>query len=124
MPDYPGVRMIGITPEQQQRNVAALNRLIAMAHDRGIKFTVGIWDHIYRFNVQAGRTPGYPETLKHPTPSLVWGMTDENLLPYTKAALTHFLQVFPHIDGIQFRMHDESGLKVSEQEGSGRKSSR
>ena len=44
-------------------------------------------------------------------------MTAENLIPYTKAALTKFLQVVPNIDGIQFRMHDESGLKVSEQPG-------
>ena len=41
-------------------------------------------------------------------------MTAENLAPYTKAALRRFLEVFPEIDAIQFRMHDESGLKPSE----------
>ena len=47
--------MVGISPDQQQqRNLAALNRLIQMAHDRGLDFTVGIWDHIYRGGVQAG----------------------------------------------------------------------
>ena len=39
--DFRDVRMVGITREQQQRNLAALNRLIQMAHDRGLKFTVG-----------------------------------------------------------------------------------
>jgi len=114
---FPGVRMIGITPQQQDRNLKALNRLIQMSHDRGITFSVGIWDHIYRGNVQGGGTPGANDSLLKPTPSLVWGMTAENLIPYTKAALSHFLRVVPNIDGIQFRMHDESGLKPSEQEG-------
>ena len=112
---FPEVRMVGITPQQQQRNLAALNRLIKMSHDRGINFNIGIWDHIYRGGVQGGGIPGANDSLRHPTPSLVWGMTAENLIPYTKAALTKFLQVVPNIDGIQFRMHDESGLKVSEQ---------
>ena len=43
---FPDVRMVGLTPEQQQRNLAALNRLIQMAHDRGVRLTAGIWDHI------------------------------------------------------------------------------
>ncbi len=114
---YPDVRMIGITPEQQQRNLDALNRLIKMSHDRGFKFTVGIWDHIYRFNVQGGGSPGASEALKHPTLGLVWGMNGDNLVSYTKASLAHFLKIVPNIDSIQFRMHDESGLKPAEQEG-------
>lgn len=112
---FPGVRMVGITPQQQQRNLAALNRLIQMAHDRGIKFTVGIWDHIYRGGVQGGGVPGADEAVKKPTPGLVWGVTGTNLVPYTKAALAKFVQQVPRLDGIQFRMHDESGLKNSEQ---------
>ncbi len=47
-------------------------------------------------------------------PGLVWGVTAENLAPYTKAALRRFLEVFPELDAIQFRMHDESGLKPAE----------
>jgi hypothetical protein len=114
-PGFPGVKMIGITPAQQQRNTAALNRLIAMCHARGINFTIGIWDHIYRGGVQNGGSPGGNDGLKQPTPNLVWGMTAANLIPYTQAALKLFLQRFPGLDGIQFRMHDESGLKPSEQ---------
>ena len=30
-PGFPGVRMVGLTPEQQRRNLAALNRLIELA---------------------------------------------------------------------------------------------
>jgi hypothetical protein len=117
VPGFPEVRMVGITPEQQQRNLAALNRLIQMAHDRGLKFTVGIWDHIYRGGVQGGGIPGADEGTQKPVPSLVWGVTGENLVPYTKAALASFVKLVPAMDAIQFRMHDESGLKPSEQEG-------
>ena len=113
---FPGVRMVGITPEQQQRNLAALNRLIQMAHDRGVKFTAGIWDHIYRGGVQGGGIPGAEEATRKPTPGLVWGVTAENLVPYTKAALAQFVKEVPALDAIQFRMHDESGLKNNEQE--------
>ena len=114
---FSDVRMVGITPEQQQKNLAALNRLIAMAHDRGIDVTIGIWDHIYRGGVQANGVPGTEDALKKPTPGLVWGVTADNLVPYTKAALTKFLREVHGIDAIQFRMHDESGLKNSEQAG-------
>jgi hypothetical protein len=114
---FPDVRMVGITPEQQQRNLAALNRLIQMAHDRGVKFTVGIWDHIYRGGVQGGGIPGADDAMQKPIPGLVWGVTGQNLVPYTKAALTEFVRQVPALDAIQFRMHDESGLKNSEQEG-------
>jgi len=114
---FPGVRMVGITPERQQRNLAALNRLVQMAHDRGVKFTAGIWDHIYRGGVQGGGIPGADDATKRPVPGLVWGVTGTNLIAYTKAALAEFVRQVPALDAIQFRMHDESGLKQNEQEG-------
>ena len=114
--DFPDVRMVGITPQQQRRNLTALNRLIEMAHERGVKFTVGIWDHIYRGGVQGGGIPGADEATRKPFPGLVWGVTAENLVPYTKTALAKFVKLVPALDAIQFRMHDESGLKQGEQE--------
>ncbi len=114
--DFPDVRMVGISPEQQRRNLAALKRLIAMAHARGLGFTVGIWDHIYRGGVQGGGIPGAEKIPPKPTPGLVWGVTEKNLTPYTTAALAKFLRLVPEVDAIQFRMHDESGLKKTEQE--------
>ncbi|HLJ96145.1 MAG TPA: hypothetical protein VKU02_23415, partial [Gemmataceae bacterium] len=113
---FPDVRMVGITREQQQRNCDALNRLIGMAHARGLSFTVGIWDHIYRGGVQGGGIPGADKLAFKPTPGLVWGVTEKNLTSYTVAALAEFLHHFPKVDAIQFRMHDESGLKKVEQE--------
>jgi len=113
--EFPDVRMVGLSREQQQRNLAAFNRLVQMAHDRGINFTAGLWDHIYRGGVQGGGIPGAGEATRTPTPGLVWGVTETNLTAYTKAALTKFIRMVPKLDGIQFRMHDESGLKNREQ---------
>jgi hypothetical protein len=113
--EFPDVRMVGITKEQQRRNIEALNRLIQMAHDRGLNVTVGIWDHIYRGGVQGGGVKGANESTKKPTPGLVWGVNEKNLTPYTKAALARFVKLVPNLDAVQFRMHDESGLKNTEQ---------
>ena len=107
--------MIGITADEQKKNTEALNRMIAMAHARGIRFTIGIWDHIYRGNVQNGGSILGNTGLNGPTPSLVWGVNATNLIPYTQASLKIFFKTFPGIDGVQFRMHDESGVKPSEQ---------
>jgi len=112
---FPDVRMVGIAPEQQQRNLAAFNRLVKMAHDRGLSFTAGFWDHIYRGGVQGGGVSGANEATKQPTPGLVWGVTEKNLTAYTKAALAKFIRLVPNLDALQFRMHDESGLRDREQ---------
>jgi len=114
--EFPDVRLTGITRRQQQRNLDAFKRLIQMAHDRGLNFTVGIWDHIYRGGVQGGGISGADNAVRNPTSGLVWGVTEKNLTSYTKTALTQFVRLVPEVDAIQFRMHDESGLKKSEQE--------
>jgi hypothetical protein len=114
---FPGVRLVGITAEQQARNAAAFRRMIAIAHERGIEVIPAIWDHIYRGGVQGGGIPGASELAGKETPGLVAGVTTENLSAYTKAALRRFLEVFPEVDGLEFRMHNESGLKVEEMAG-------
>jgi hypothetical protein len=115
-PGFPGVKLVGLTPEQQAHNTAAFTTMIRLAHERGVKVTAAIWDHIYRAGVQAGGIQGAPKG-DAPTPGLVWGVTADNLASYSKAALKKFLAVFPDIDGIQFRMHEESGLKPEEMNG-------
>ena len=109
---YPDVKVVGLTPQQQKKNLQMLNRLIEMTHQRGLNFTLGIWDHIYRGGVQ-----GPTDRAGKPTPGIPWGVHAENLVPYTKAALAKLLEEVPELDAIQFRMHGESGLKRSEMEG-------
>lgn len=117
VPGFPGVEMVGLTPAQQAHNAAAFQTMMRLAHERGIEVSAGIWDHIYRGGVQAGGIPGAAENAGKRVPGLVWGVTTDNLEPYTKAALQEFLKVFPEIDGFQFRMHSESGLKPAEMAG-------
>lgn len=106
---FPDVRVAGLTTEQQARNLADLNRLIRMAHQRGIKVTIGLWCHYYRFSSTW-------ETVNHDKPSdgRVWGLTEQNLIPYTEAAFTKFLKAVPEMDKIMLLMHGESGLKTED----------
>jgi len=110
--EFPDVKVVGITKDKQRRNLDALNRIIRMTHERGMNFTLGIWDHIYRGGVQGPR-----DRAGKPTEGIVWGLTADNLTAYTRVALTKFLKLVPDIDAIQFRMHGESGLKRTEMGG-------
>ena len=110
--EFPDVKVVGITKEKQRRNIEALNRIIRMTHERGMNFTLGIWDHIYRGGVQGPR-----DRAGKPTEGIVWGLTADNLTAYTRVALAKFLKLVPEIDAIQFRMHGESGLKRTEMGG-------
>jgi hypothetical protein len=110
--EFPGIRVVGITKDKQRKNLKALNKLIDMTHARGLDFTLGIWDHIYRGGVQGPR-----DRAGKPTEGIVWGLTADNLTAYTAAALTKFLELVPDLDAIQFRMHGESGLKRTEMGG-------
>jgi len=114
---FPDVKMTGLTKEQQQKNLEAFLRLIKMAHTRGIHFTAGIKDHIYRGGVQGGGIPGTNNAPDQPVPGLVWGLNSENLISYTKAALAKFIRQFPDLDGILFFINDETGLKKGELQG-------
>ncbi|RAJ10254.1 hypothetical protein LV92_03003 [Arenibacter echinorum] len=107
---FPNIKMGNLTFSEQQKNLAALNRMIEMAHERGLEFKVGIWDHIFRGGIQTGGLSGEVES-EDDKNYLVTGLNGRNLANYTKAALDKFLQEVPNIDGIQFRMHAESGLK-------------
>ncbi|HUS05434.1 MAG TPA: hypothetical protein VMZ52_04015 [Bryobacteraceae bacterium] len=113
-PGFPDVEMVGITSGQQAKNTSAFKAMIRIAHERGVDVTAGIWDHIYRGGVQGGGIPGASENAGKRVTGLVWGVHAANLAAYTKASLHRFLDVFPEIDAIQFRMHDESGLKHEE----------
>lgn len=114
---FPDVKMVGLSNEEQQKNRKAFTRLIDLAHERGISITAGIWDHIFRGGVQNGGVAFSKDRADTRVPDLVWGVNSDNLVPYTMKSIDQFLQVFPGIDGIQFRMHPESGLTEKEMPG-------
>ena len=84
-----------------------------------ISVAVGIWDHIYRGGVQTGGNEWEKEFVAagKPVPNTVAGVTAQNLNAYTLASLEKFLTTFPGLDEIQFRIHEESGLKREEMDG-------
>jgi len=110
---FPGVQVVGLTPEQQTRNLKAFKQMIRLAAERGIQVKPGIWDHIYRGGIQGGGIPGAADG-RTPATGLVWGVNATNLVPYTVAALKKFHETFPEITETQFRMHEESGLHAAE----------
>lgn len=116
-PGFADIRMVGLSREQQARNLAALNRLIELAHARGIAVNLGIWDHIYRAGVQNGGVEWIRDYQGRSIPNTVEGVTGANLNAYTLASLRELLARVPAIDGLHFRIHEESGLKKGEIEG-------
>ena len=111
---FPDIRMTGITPAQQQKNLNTMNHLIKMAHDRGIGVRLSVWDVIYTGGVQAGGIAGAENASNQRIPSLVYGLNKGNLAAYTKAAFAKFVKVIPGIDGILFKSNNESGLQQNE----------
>ncbi|MCK4958553.1 MAG: hypothetical protein KAT00_04125, partial [Planctomycetes bacterium] len=97
---FPQIKFEGLTKQQQRRNLKALNRIIDMTHERGMDFTLGIWDHLPRHNSEY---------------KLPVGIDEDNVISYTEAALAKLLKVVPDLDALQFRMHWESGLSRDEQ---------
>lgn len=108
--DYPYIRLVGMTSEQQETNTAALKTIITLAHERGIEFGVGLWDQIERDGRYLRMTRDDVEVPVDALDNIIWGLSKKNLIPYTKSALRKFLQTFPDIDLVQFRMHWEAGI--------------
>ncbi|HWB86282.1 MAG TPA: hypothetical protein VG675_19215 [Bryobacteraceae bacterium] len=105
---FPDVHVVGLTKAEQARNFSDLKRLIRMAHQRGLKVTIGFWCHYYRYSGSSKPID------KGPVKGKVWGLNETNLIPYTKAAMAQFLQTFPEIDNMMFLLHGESGLLTEE----------
>jgi hypothetical protein len=101
VPEFPEVRVVGINKAEQQRNLDRLNKIMRMARERGIHFTMAIWTHIYR--------------TKQEKPGLPFGLTDDNLIAYTRVALAKLLMVCPDLEALQFRAHVESELRLPQQ---------
>ncbi|TEU18957.1 MAG: hypothetical protein E3J25_00560, partial [Anaerolineales bacterium] len=89
---FPEVRVVGLTRQAQQRNLDALNRIVQMTHDRGLSFTAAFWTQICR----GGRRGMVP--MDQPVPGAVWGLTDDNLVALSAAAMRRFLQLVPEVE--------------------------
>ncbi len=94
LPEFPEIRVPGLTPERQQRNLEILQFISQTATEHAIDFTLGVWEH----NIQPNMTP------------TVEGLTPENIGPYSYAALKNILALCPTIRSVQMRTNAESGI--------------
>ncbi|MEX0321872.1 MAG: hypothetical protein AB3N63_06910 [Puniceicoccaceae bacterium] len=108
--EYPEVRIVNVSEADQERNREALKKIISLAHARGIEFGVGLWDQIERDRRYMAAVKTGIDSSEYPPENIIWGLTQENLIPYSKFAIRQFFQTFPEIDLVQFRMHWEAGI--------------
>jgi hypothetical protein len=99
LPDFPQIRVPGLSAAQRDRNLEMLRYISQSAADHGIEFTLGVWEH----NVRPNET------------ATVDGLMRENVGPYSGAALARILQLCPAIRSVQVRTNIESGIPDDQQ---------
>jgi hypothetical protein len=103
--EHPEVKAIGLTEEQRQKNLDMLKYISSLAADKGIDFTLGIWQQI----AWEGKNQGSTQE------SMVRGLSRENMHSYTYLALKSLLEECPDIRTVQLRINHESGIDYDEQ---------
>ena len=83
---------------ERDNNLAMLKYISEQTVTRGMEFYLGIWMHGYEWL----NTTNANYNIK--------GLTNETQAAYCRDALRMLLQECPHISGITFRVHGESGV--------------
>lgn len=102
---HPEVKALGLSKEQQIKNLEMLKYISSLAKARGIDFTLGIWQQI----AWEGKNQGRRQE------SMVKGLTRKNMHSYTYLALKKILMECPDINAVQLRINHESGIDYDEQ---------
>lgn len=97
LPEFPEIRVPGLSDKQRQNNLEMLQYISQAAADHGIDFTLGVWEH----NIQ---------TTPHEMTPTTEGITRDNIGPYSHAALKKILRLCPAIRSVQMRTNEESGI--------------
>lgn len=103
--EHPEVRAEGLSEEQRIKNLKMLQYISSLAKERGIDFTLGIWQQI----AWEGKNQGSRQK------SMVKGLTRKNMYSYTYLALKKLLQECPAVRTVQLRINHESGIDYDEQ---------
>lgn len=97
MPGY-GISVDGLREAERRLNLETLQFIARETARRGMEFQLALWTQRYDFeDVPRARQS-------------VLGVTDENLAPYCRDALTALLVQVPEITGLTFRVHVEGGI--------------
>jgi hypothetical protein len=98
VPGY-DVTVAGLTEAHRRRNLESLQYIATAAAQRGLQFSLGLWNHAYR--------------LDPVTPSEKWlisGLDESTHAAYCGEALELLLRTCPEISGLTFRVHFEGGV--------------
>jgi hypothetical protein len=107
LPDYPEVKVAGLSATEQARNLAMLKRIGVLATEHGLDFGLAIWQQ------QPVVSPGVPAApyAHNYGPSAVNGLpAGAPLADYATKALARLLQECPTIRHLQLRLNYESGI--------------
>lgn len=102
---FPEVKAIGLSEEQREKNLEMLRFISSLAKERGLDFTLSVWQQI------AWGIGTHTRTQR----SMVSGYNQENMTEYTYLALAKLLKECPGISGLQLRLNYESGITYDEQ---------
>lgn len=102
LPEYPQVRVEGLTEERRAANADMLRRIAAWADEYAVDFDLGVWMQapVPRWSGKV-RVSGLPEGLAHSE--------------YCALGLRRLLAACPSIDGVQLRMNEEAGVSADRQ---------
>jgi hypothetical protein len=99
VPEYPQIRVPGLSDDERERNLRTLCYIARAAADHGVDFALGIWQQNNQ-SIQLGTTEG---------------ITAENIGPYSSAALASILRTCPEIRSVQVRTNSESAIPEDRQ---------
>lgn len=91
-----------LSDEERDANLDMLKFIGREAARRGLEFQLALWTQRYDFD----DVPRANYTVR--------GVTDDNLAPYCRTALTRLLREIPEITGLTFRVHVEGGIAEGE----------
>ena len=98
VPGYEGVKAVGLPDAERDQNLEMLRFISSECAQRGMDFTLGLWNHAYVMSKNS--KPTYP----------IEGLTPETHAPYCRDALYTLLKACPGITGLTMRVHGESGI--------------
>lgn len=87
-----------LSVEERDQNLEMLRFIGREAARRGLEFQLALWTQRYDFD----DVPRANYTVR--------GVTDDNLAPYCRDAITALLREVPEITGLTFRVHVEGGI--------------
>lgn len=93
-----GIDVKELSVEERDANLETLKFIGREAKKRGLEFQLALWTQRYDFD----DVPRANYTVR--------GVTDTNLAPYCRDAITRLLREVPEITGLTFRVHVEGGI--------------